>query len=52
MIILKIIFLFLFLKIFKLKFSEDIFDKTWGIFPGMLLGTAEDSVKRNPRETK
>ena len=31
---------------------EYIFDKTWGIFPGMLLGTAEDSVKRNPREDK
>ena len=31
---------------------EYIFDKTWGIFPGMLLGTAEDSVKRNPRESK
>ena len=31
---------------------EYIFDKTWGIFPGMILGTAEDSVKRNPREKK
>ena len=31
---------------------EYIFDKTWGIFPGMILGTAEDSVKRNPREEK
>ncbi len=31
---------------------EYIFDKTWGIFPGMILGTAEDSVKRNPRENK
>ena len=29
-----------------------LFDKTWGIFPGVILGTAEDSVKRNPREKK
>ena len=31
---------------------EFLFDKTYGIFPGMILGTAEDSVKANPRETK
>ena len=31
---------------------EFLFDKTYGIFPGMILGTAEDSVKRNPLETK
>ncbi len=31
---------------------EFLFDKTFGIFPGMILGTAEDSVKRNPKETK
>ena len=29
-----------------------LFDKTWGLFPGIILGTAEDSVKRNPRERK